>query len=117
MPFNPNCTPEHCPAFGYGVASGYNAPMRRWFQFSVTWLVIALLVIAAFFGGISVGRRCYEIENEKALAEVRNERVQMRRLADEARKAARRAEAEGKRIESAARLKGRIQRLTPNRSM
>lgn len=71
----------------------------------MTWLVIALLVIAAFFGGISVGRRCYEIENEKALAEIKNERLQTRRLADEARKKARRAEAERKRIESAAKSK------------
>lgn len=79
--------------------------MNRPLQFSVTWLVIALLVIAAFFSGISVGRRCYEIENEKALAEIKNERLQTRRLADEARKEARRAEAERKRIESAVRLK------------
>lgn len=55
--------------------------MPRRFQFSLTWLVIAMLVFGAFFGGISVGRRCHELENLRAKEELTNERerlVQMR---------------------------------------
>jgi len=40
-------------------------PTSRTFQFSLTWLVIATLVIGAFFGGISVGRLCHEIEHRQ----------------------------------------------------
>src|SRR5580704_17657180 len=45
--------------------------MTRRFQFSVTWMAIAALVIGTFFGGIATGRRCYEIENEWQLQEIR----------------------------------------------
>jgi len=48
--------------------------MSRRFQFSLTWLVIASLVIGAFFGGISVGRRSYELENQREKAELLRER-------------------------------------------
>jgi hypothetical protein len=50
---------------------GRLTPMSRQFQFSLTWLAIAALVFAAFFGGVATGRRCYEIENERQSQEIR----------------------------------------------
>jgi hypothetical protein len=48
--------------------------MSRRFQFSLTWLVIATLVIGAFFGGVSVGRRCHELEHQRELADFQRQR-------------------------------------------
>jgi hypothetical protein len=31
--------------------------MSRWFQFSLKWLFVAMLVVAAFFGGMAIQRR------------------------------------------------------------
>lgn len=45
-----------------------------------------MLVFGAFFGGISVGRRCHELENLRAKVELTNERerlVQMRLSQDD----------------------------------
>lgn len=49
--------------------------MRRRFQFSLTWLAIAALVIGAFFGGVTTGRRCHEIENERQLHVIEAEKA------------------------------------------
>ena len=54
--------------------------MSRRFQFSLTWLAIVALVIGAFFGGVATGRRCYEIENERQLQEIRANVQRTRRL-------------------------------------
>ena len=54
--------------------------MPRRFQFSMTWLVIATLVFGAFFGGVSVGRRCHELENLRAKEELSNERERLVRM-------------------------------------
>jgi hypothetical protein len=51
--------------------------MPRRFQFSLTCLVIAMLVFGAFFGGVSVGRRCHELENLRAKEELTNERERL----------------------------------------
>jgi hypothetical protein len=48
--------------------------MPRRLQFSLTWLVIATLVIGAFFGGVSVGRRCHELEHQQELAAFERQR-------------------------------------------
>lgn len=48
--------------------------MKR-IQFSLTWLAIAALVIGAFFGGVTTGRRCYEIENERQLQVIKDEKA------------------------------------------
>ncbi len=54
--------------------------MFRRFQFSLTWLVIAMLVFGAFFGGVSVGRRCHELENLRAKEELTNEKERLARM-------------------------------------
>jgi len=56
---------------------GYNAAMNRRLQFSLSWLVILMLVIGAFFGGVSVGRRCHELENQRAKEELASERERL----------------------------------------
>jgi hypothetical protein len=38
------------------------------------------MVIGAFFGGVSVGRRCHEIEHERAWEQIREEKEQLFRL-------------------------------------
>ena len=52
--------------------------MSRWFQFSLKWLFVAMLVAAAFFGGIRLERerqRREDLLNERLAFEV--ERAKM----------------------------------------
>jgi hypothetical protein len=51
--------------------------MRAHFQFTLSWLIIASLVIGAFLGGISVGRRSHELESQQAHAELIKKRTQL----------------------------------------
>jgi hypothetical protein len=51
--------------------------MRRHIQFTLSWLVIASLVIGAFLGGVSVGRHCYELEHLVARSKLADERAQL----------------------------------------
>ena len=58
---------------------GYGATMSRRIQFSLGWLVMFVLVIGAFLGGVSVGRRCHELENQWAKEELARERDRVMR--------------------------------------
>jgi hypothetical protein len=51
--------------------------MRAHFRFTLSWLIIASLVIGAFLGGISVGWRCHELENQRAHAQLDSQRAQL----------------------------------------
>jgi hypothetical protein len=43
--------------------------MSRRFQFSLKWLFVAMLVVAAFFGGMAVERRLEEMRRDTAMGE------------------------------------------------
>jgi hypothetical protein len=50
--------------------------MSRRFQFSLKWLFVVMLVVAAFFGGVEFGRlegqRYFELERAKLWIEARD---------------------------------------------
>lgn len=62
------------------LAAGYDVTMSRRIQSSLTWLVIFMLAIGAFLGGVSVGRRCHELENQRVKEELANEKGRLDRI-------------------------------------
>ncbi|HVV73539.1 MAG TPA: hypothetical protein VHI52_18845 [Verrucomicrobiae bacterium] len=69
--------------------------MSRRFQFSLRALLVAMLAVAIFFGGVYVGRRTHEIESQQAFAK---RTAELRRLSDEADRSRRQLKAEQKRL-------------------
>jgi hypothetical protein len=47
--------------------------MSRWFQFSLKWLFVAMLVVGAFFGGIRFERERRRREDEKSILVITHE--------------------------------------------
>ena len=62
--------------------SADNRPMTRRYQFSLKWLFVAILVVAAFFGGMVVQRESDSRKLNEQSAKIRDLKEKERTAAD-----------------------------------